>query len=300
MVERGPRVRKKSPAKKKSGRLKWLKILAVLVSLAVVVVGIFLIRYYYVFDSLIRAKLGKPEGMIETEIYASPAYLSSGKRITPQDLVTRLRRLGYAELKPGEHRGAATYQLLKPNQLLLTNDASVPYDASRSALVTWSGKTISSVVDGAKRQGLDRFALKPELLSNAIDASREKRRYVRYQDLPKVVINAILASEDRRFFSHRGVDPFRIFSALLVDVRAGDKVQGASTLTQQFVKNYFLTPERTWRRKIADAYMSILLEQRLSKEQIFELYCNDVYLGLLRESRPGPHVRRSGIHRGDH
>ncbi len=279
MVERKPRARKRYPARKKSRRLQLLRILAVLVSLAVVVAGIFLIRYYFIFDNLIRAKLGKPEGVIETEIYASPVYLTAGKRIAPQDVVTRLRRLGYVEQKPGERARTMTYQLVKPNQLLLTNDGVVPYDANRSALVTWSGRTIASVVDGEKHQGLDSFALRPELLSNAIDSSREKRRYVRYQDLPRVVVNAILASEDRRFFSHRGIDPLRIFSALLVDVRAGDKVQGASTLTQQFVKNYFLTPERTWRRKIADAYMSILLEQRLSKEQIFELYCNDVYLG---------------------
>jgi len=76
-----------------------------------------------------------------------------------------------------------------------------------------------------------------------------------------------LAAEDRRFFSHSGIDPVRILKALIVDVRERDIAQGASTLTQQFVKNYFLTPERTWQRKFADAYMSILLEKRLSKEQ---------------------------------
>ena len=101
MVERKPRARSRYPVRKRSRRLKLLKILAVLVSLAVVVTGIFLIRYYYIFDSLIRAKLGKHEGVIETEIYASPVYLSSGKRIAPQDLVLKLRRLGYAEQETG-------------------------------------------------------------------------------------------------------------------------------------------------------------------------------------------------------
>jgi penicillin-binding protein 1B len=279
MVQRKPRARSRYPARKQSRRRKLVKILAVLVSLALIVAGIYLIRYYFIFDSLIQAKLGKHEGVIETEIYARPVYLSSGKRIPPEDMVQRLRRLGYAEAKPGGIGLAPSYQVLKPTQILITNDPGLPYDAGRSALVTWSGKTIASVMDSEQRRRLDRFALRPELLSNAIDSSREKRRYVRYQDIPKVVMNAILASEDRRFFSHAGIDPLRIFSAILVDLRAGDKVQGASTLTQQFVKNYFLTPERTWRRKISDAYMSILLEQRLSKEQIFELYCNDVYLG---------------------
>lgn len=281
MVERKPRAQNRPRVKKRSRRLQLLKILAVVVSLVAIIAGILLIRYYFIFDSLIQAKLGKPQGLIETEIYASPVFLSSGKRIAPQDFVLKLRRLGYAEQRPGDASRAAVYQLLKPNQLLLVNDAAAPYDANSSAVLTWSGKTIVSVVDGEEHRTLERFALRPELLSNAIDSSREKRRYVRYQDLPKVVVNAILASEDRRFFSHRGIDPLRILSALLVDLRAGDKVQGASTLTQQFVKNYFLTPERTWRRKLADAYMSILLEQRISKEEIFELYCNDVYLGQI-------------------
>jgi penicillin-binding protein 1B len=117
------------------------------------------------------------------------------------------------------------------------------------------------------------------MLSNAIDENREKRRFVAYQDLPPVLINAVLAAEDRRFFNHGGIDPIRIIKALIVNAREGETTQGASTLTQQFVKNYFLTPERTWRRKLSDAYMSILLERRLSKEKIFELYSNEVYLG---------------------
>jgi penicillin-binding protein 1B len=129
------------------------------------------------------------------------------------------------------------------------------------------------------RTELDRFSLKPEMLSNAIDKNREKRRLVSYREMPEALINAVLAAEDKRFFSHSGIDPIRILKALIIDIREGETIQGASTLTQQFVKNYFLTPERTWRRKFADAYMSILLEKRLSKTEIFELYSNEVYLG---------------------
>jgi hypothetical protein len=98
---------------------------------------------------------------------------------------------------------------------------------------------IQSIVDVRKRTDLAKFALKPELISNIISKNREKRRFVSYQELPDVLINAVLASEDRRFFSHSGIDPIRILKALIVDVREGEAVQGASTLTQQFVKTIF-------------------------------------------------------------
>ncbi len=256
-----------------------MKILAIPFALVSLVAAFFLIRYYFIFDSLIREKLGQQDGMIETEIYASPTYVYAGMRITREDLVSLLRRLGYSESSAAVSPSAARYEVLNPKTVSISNDASAPFDAARSVTVTWSRDTIASLSEGARQRRSDRFALKPELLSNAIDESRRKRRHMTYQELPEVLVNAILASEDRRFFSHSGVDPIRIIRALIIDIRARDTVQGASTLTQQFVKNYFLTPERTWRRKIADAYISILLEQRLSKEEIFELYCNDVYLG---------------------
>ncbi len=145
--------------------------------------------------------------------------------------------------------------------------------------VACSDTVIRSIVDTKEHASLPKFSLKPEMLSTTINKNREKRRLVSYQDLPKLLVDAVLAAEDRRFFSHSGVDPIRILKALVIDLREGETVQGASTLTQQFVKNYFLTPERTWRRKFADAYMSILLEKRLTKEEIFELYSNEIYLG---------------------
>jgi penicillin-binding protein 1B len=262
-----------------STRGKNLKIGAALLSIPAIIVAIFLIRYYYIFNGIIEEKLGKRYSLAETEIYASPTILYPGKRVAPADLVSRVRHLGYIERSPAGISNLPDYEFGKKNQLLIYNDPSLPADPNRLVEVSWNGGVIRSIVDSNRRTELESFALKPELLSNVINKNREKRRYVSYQDLPKVLIDAILASEDRRFFTHRGVDPIRILSALIVDIRHGDKTQGASTLTQQFVKNYFLTPEKTWRRKISDAYMSILLENRFSKEEIFELYCNEVYLG---------------------
>ncbi len=269
--------RSKPKSGKKSGRAVFVKILIALLLIPLIVVVAFLVRYYYIFDGTIEAKLGKRYRMAETKIFAAPTVLYRGKRMNFAELSAKVRRLGYAD--NSDSSGKSYYEVLKADHLLVYNDDSVPGDPKRRVEIVCSGNSIRSISDLGTLTELDKFSLKPEMLSNAIDKNREKRRYVSYEDMPPVLINAVLAAEDRRFFTHSGIDPIRIVKALFVDIREGETTQGASTLTQQFVKNYFLTPERTWRRKLTDAYMSILLEKRLSKIQIFELYSNEVYLG---------------------
>jgi penicillin-binding protein 1B len=263
----------------KTARNKWIKILLGLSLIPAIAVTAFLVRYYYIFDSAIDAKLGKRISSSATKFYAAPVQLYPGKRIGLTELAGRIRRLGYEEDTGTPN--TSYYRIEADDRMLVYNDPSLPADADRLVEITCRGNRIQAIVDRSGWKQVDNFFLKPGLLSNAIDQNREKRRYVSYREIPEVLINAVIAAEDRRFFSHSGIDPIRILQALIVDIRAGDKVQGASTLTQQFVKNYFLTPERTWRRKFADAYMSILLEQRLSKQEIFELYSNEVYLGQM-------------------
>ncbi len=268
--------RTKRGSAKSSNKSTLIKILVLLAIIPSIAAAVFLIHYYYIFEGTIEAKLGRRSRLAETRIYAAPTVLFPGKNMSCPELESRVRKLGYQD-KPGPNE--SLYQMGKPNHLIVYNDPSVPIDANRKVEIACSGKTISSIKDLSTGNGIEQFSLQPELLSNAIDKNREKRRFVSYQEIPQVLIDAVLAAEDRRFFSHAGIDPIRILKALITDIREGETAQGASTLTQQFVKNYFLTPERTWRRKFADAYMSILLEKRLSKTQIFELYSNEVYLG---------------------
>lgn len=253
------------------------KIAAALLLLPAIAIAVFLIHYYYIFDGIIEQKLGKQYSLFETKIYAAPLELRSGKRISASELLAKLRRLGYEE--NSSNQNSSYYQIKGPSKYLVHNGPTATVETNRSVEITCGGSAIRSVLDSSTHTEIEHFSLVPEMLSNAIGKNREKRRFVSYEELPPALINAVLAIEDRRFFSHSGIDPIRILQALIIDIREGEAVQGASTLTQQFVKNYFLTPERTWRRKFADAYMSILLEKRLSKKQIFELYCNEVYLG---------------------
>src|SRR5205085_4572751 len=116
----------------------------------------------------------------------------------------------------------------------------------------------------------------PQLITYLFDESREKRRLIKYEDVPKKLVQAVLAIEDRRFFSHPGLDPFRIVGAALRNLRAESYIQGGSTITQQLVKNSFLTPERTFKRKAQEAALAFVLERRVQKKDILELYLNEV------------------------
>jgi len=121
--------------------------------------------------------------------------------------------------------------------------------------------------------------IEPELLAGFFESERARRRPVNYQDLPKRLIDAVLLAEDKRFFEHSGIDPIRVVGAAWVDLVHWKKVQGGSTLTMQLARSFFFDTRREWRRKLAETFMALLLERRFTKEQIFELYGNEVYLG---------------------
>lgn len=270
---------KKRPSRRRltAPRGKTVLALLLLALIPAIALAVFLIHYYYIFDAAIEAKMGPRRTTAATKFYAAPVALYPGKHMSCAELQSRLRRLGYIEDEGGSDR--SHYRAEADGRIVIYNDLSVPANPGSRVEITCADDGIRSIRDLSSSREIKKFFLKPGMISNAIGENREKRRLVSYIELPESLIQAVVAAEDKRFFSHSGIDPIRILQALIVDIRAGDTVQGASTLTQQFVKNYFLTPERTWRRKFADAYMSILLEQRLTKTEIFELYSNEVYLG---------------------
>ena len=188
-----PRLKIKRPDAKKPSRSRrspFIKILLLLILIPVIAATVFLIRYYYIFDGTIEMKLGRRNQMAETNIFAAPTILYPGKRIGCSELVSRIRRLGYE----ASSTGASYYQIDKADTLLIHNEGSVPSDANQTAEIQCAGNTIHSIKDPARQTELTQFSLKPELLSNAIDKSREKRRYVSYQEMPQVLINAVLAA----------------------------------------------------------------------------------------------------------
>ena len=120
--------------------------------------------------------------------------------------------------------------------------------------------------------------LEPELLGSVFSAELEDRTVIRLADAPRSLVDAVLVTEDRDFYRHAGVSVRRLFGAIFATLKGG-RTQGGSTLTQQLVKNLYLSPERTVRRKATEAVMAVILDARYSKDEILETYLNEIYLG---------------------
>ncbi len=237
--------------------------------------GIF--TFYYIKDSrMIDARLSGHILQNTTQIFSSPARISDGQAWGVEDLVTYLQRSGYRpeadENSLGEYDVDGSVVDIKPSKLSY-------FGGSNDLAIQFNGRTIKAIRPLAGGPDMATAEIEPELITNLFDSAREKRRPVRYEDLPPVLIQAILSAEDKRFFEHPGFDFIRIFGAAWADIRHSQHMQGASTITMQVARTYFLSTDRTWKRKLAEAMLSFELEQRFTKQRIFEMYANEVYLG---------------------
>src|SRR6202045_4325510 len=226
---------------------------------------------------MIDARLSGPILQNTTQIFSAPEHISAGQAGGADDLAPYLTRVGYRPIQDANAIGQFTVQAntidIRPSKL--------SYFAGSNALaVQFRGKSIRSIKPLAGGGELDSAEIEPELITNLFDSAREKRRLVRYEDLPVMLVDAILSSEDKRFFEHGGFDFIRIVGAAWADVRhSSQHYQGASTITMQVARTFFLSTDRNWRGKLSEAMISVELEQRFNKQQIFELYANEVYLG---------------------
>jgi penicillin-binding protein 1B len=239
--------------------------------------------YYYVtLSRLIDARLHGEFQRADPRVFARPFEVHRGQSLTPRQLVDRLNDLGYANragaAQPGEFTVGRDTILVSPR------GGSARGRLSRiHFLVRGKDKEPSGIdfIEGVEsRKKTDRLELDTPLITALITTGREKRRDVPLAKIPRQVIEAVLAIEDQRFYDHPGIDPIAIVASVF-DYILGRKsyLRGGSTLTQQLVKNTFLTPERSPRRKFQEWLMSVALERRLTKDQVLELYLNDVWLG---------------------
>src|SRR5260370_21462978 len=211
-----------------------------------------------------------------TQIFSAPGHISVGQAIGPEELSGYLQRAGYRPETDENALGQYTVQ----HSTVDIRPSKLSYFVGANALeVQFTGKTIRTIRPLGGGNSLDNAEIEPELITNLFDSLREKRRPVRYDDLPPLLVHAILSAEDKRFFEHPGFDFIRIAGAAWADLRHAQHFQGASTITMQVARTYFLSTDRTWQRKLAEAMFSFELEQRFSKQRIFEMYANEVYLG---------------------
>jgi penicillin-binding protein 1B len=145
--------------------------------------------------------------------------------------------------------------------------------------ISLSNGRVTSIDDITTHRSLPNYQLQPRLLTNISEQGRAKRTPVYFSEIPPVLVHAILSAEDKRFFTHSGLDALRVMKAVYVDLKARRKEQGASTITMQFARNLCLRRDKIWKRKVEEVLITAYLEHKLSKNQIFERYCNLVYLG---------------------
>ncbi|MGH9455483.1 MAG: transglycosylase domain-containing protein, partial [Terriglobia bacterium] len=256
------------------------EITVVVVVVFLIVAGIFL-HYYVRFSQMIDARLGGSVFDNPSLVFSAPVEVDVGGALTPEQVVARLRRALYAEGKL-RNPSIGAYQLTETRLEIDPGTASYLHDGpdrEDPAALDFSSGRLAAITDLSSGERLSHYLLEPELITTLFGQDRAKRRVVGYDELPKDLRDAILAAEDHRFFSHFGVNLYRIVAAAVADIRADSRVQGASTLTMQLARNFFLSPRRTFKRKIEEIMLAMMMEQRLSKKQIFDLYANQVYLG---------------------
>jgi penicillin-binding protein 1B len=259
--------------------------------LTILSTSLFFIEYKYyaavVDERLAAESLHNPPG-----IYASPVHISVGKPISKEDLKERLLKADYIEGTESDEFANGHF-IIRDDAIEIHSTAhiqsrnipaimrvSFATQAGRNKVKTSTG--IRQITNEQTRETIRDFLLPAEMLTSGDENRSQTRRATSFDELPKHLIDALCAIEDRRFFEHKGVDLTAIVRAFFRNLREGEVRQGASTITQQLVKNMFLSAERTYQRKFAEALMAMAIERRLSKEQIMTLYCEHIYLGQSR------------------
>jgi penicillin-binding protein 1B len=243
------------------------------------VAGVF-IHFYLQFARIIDARLDGSVFGNPAVVLAAPSELQVGQPLTADAVTAHLRKACYNEGQEGQDVGSYTVTgkglEIQPGPESFFRNGQMSEGPAR---LEFKSDRLVSITALDNMTALKTYWLEPEPITTLFGASRAKRRLVRYQDLPKALVDAILATEDHRFYSHHGVDSLRIVAAAIADFRSDKRLQGGSTLTMQLARNLFLTPRRTIRRKMAEVFFAMILEHRLTKDQILVLYANQVYLG---------------------
>ena len=214
------------------------------------VAGVFT-HFYLRCSRMIDARLGGNVFGNPALILAAPSELQGGQTANARNIAMHLKRAGYTE---GQNvRGVGSFTLTANGLEIRPGPESFFQNGQNvegPARLEFKSDRLVSITDLDKMTALKTYWLEPEPITTLFGARRAKRHLVRYQDLPTVLVDAILATEDHRFYSHHGVDSLRVVAAALADLRSDKRLQGGSTLTMQLARNLFLTPRRTIRQKI--------------------------------------------------
>jgi penicillin-binding protein 1B len=244
--------------------------------------GFAVFSFFYVrYDRIISAKMSGQIFSTSAKIYARPVTVHAGDRFTAPQIASKLRRAGYVDGNGGSDAPMGTYRMISGGIEVLPGPESYHSTDGAKILHGPDGHVERIVGVGANSgAALDSYELEPELVTALFQGQdRTKRQILTYNDLPKVMVDSVLAIEDRKFFEHGGINWLSLIGSFLTDLRSAGVRRGGSTITMQIARGFFLTPEKKITRKLTEMLIAVELEQKFNKQQIFELYANQVYLG---------------------
>jgi penicillin-binding protein 1B len=247
---------------------KWRTPVYVVLSVSLGVFALIVVQYLRL-ARLADRRLAEGPFSMSTQILAAPETIAVGESLTAYDLASKLERSGYTRSDGNRSGWFAAH----------ANDVQIMPPSSGRVQVQFSQGRISSIESLRDHSALQEYRLPPQLLTD-LSENREKRRLVRFAEIPLSLVHALTSAEDKRFFDHGGFDYRRAVKAAIVDFRDGRKQQGASTLTMQLARALWLHPQKSWRRKTEEILITVHLEHVLSKQQIFEDYANQIFFGM--------------------
>jgi penicillin-binding protein 1B len=241
--------------------------------LAFLVISFYWVQYGHVVDD----RLSHPLFTQTAKVYAAAHEVRPGQKLTPREVVAELQQAGYTVDGEGAASPMGTYA---DNASTVTvHPGPQSYHAQDGATISF-GDGVVSQVTGDSGQQLAAYELEPLLVTGLSDQNHAKRRLITYDELPQYLVPAVTAIEDRRYFQHGAIDVWRVFGSMRNDLeRRHHYLEGGSTLDMQLAKMFFLTPEQTFKRKFLQVIIAFQLEHRFTKQQIFQMYANEVPLG---------------------